>query len=217
MIPTSMPTTMPTTKRDTAAVRADIKLVIAAAGTLQTRIHELALECLEHAMVHGDCTLIALLIAEMPKGQRVKTLKSWVEIYSPVRWGGGGKIGLVKVQDGKEVVFRLEDAARDPYYNTEEKNPTALTLEAIINIVKRLPNRIDKAEDKGQIAEGEDVNAMREYVNQLQSITVPTNVVSLEAAPTAEDNTEVSNLETEGTTEAQANTQTNTETENAVA
>lgn len=165
------------TKRKAADVRNAIKTVIASAGQLQTQIHELGLECLEHAEEHGDVTLADLMVKELPKGQRVEALKVWFETFSPIRWNGKGEVGQLKKEAKNYTPYDLEAAAATPYYSlTQEKKPQTLSLENLINIVQGLEKRIDKAEENGAIADGESVDAMRTYVKNLTSVKLPAKV-----------------------------------------
>lgn len=176
------------TKRKAADVRNDIKLIITTAGQLQTQIHELSLECLEHAEEHGDVTLADLLVKELPKGQRIEALKVWFETFSPIRWNGKGEVGQLKKEAKNYTPYDLEAAGATPYYQlTNEKKPQALTLEQIQNIVNGLTKRIDKAEEEGRIADGENVNAMRTYVENLTKVKLPANVAQATRDATNDD------------------------------
>lgn len=175
------------TKRKASEVRNAIKVVIASAGQLQTTIHELSLECMEHAMEHGDVTLADLIVKELPKGQRVEALKTWFETFSPIRWNGSGEVGQLKREARAFTPYDIEQASAKPYYElTKEKVQRELTLEQLVNIVNGLAKRIDKAEENGTIGAGENVNAMRTYVDNLNKVKLPANIAQATPTPAAE-------------------------------
>lgn len=190
------------TKRNATDIRNDIKTVITTAGQLQTRIHELSLECIEHAQEHGDVTLIDFLVKELPKGQRVEALKLWVETFTPIRWNGKDEVGMLKAEAKTFTPFAIEKAASEPYYKlTKETIPRELSLEALMNIVNGFTKRIDKAEQDGTVKDGENVDTLRAYASKLQAIATPTNVVSLDVNQSSETTEPVEETDVDTLTE----------------
>ncbi len=147
----------------------DIPKIVALNVNAGLATHKLALECLEHAAEHGDATLIDRLIKELEAGApaaRTATLREWVTMFSPIRWGGkDDAVGLLKKDSPKYVEFNIEGADVTPYYAIgKETRPTVITLESIrknlIGMLKRV-ERAENGEGKAVIGEGEDVEAIK--------------------------------------------------------
>lgn len=169
--------------RTAKQILATIRTIKVAAERLQTKIQDVALECLAHAAEHGDATLMDALVKALPRGQRVEALVLWVEAHSPIRWtkdedGERAGVGMLKQSNKKYVAFDLEAAEATPYYSfTKENEKKPLTLEALLKLIKNVEKRIDKAEDDGLIAEGEDVTVMKAYAKALAGIDPATITV----------------------------------------
>jgi vesicle coat complex subunit len=156
--------------RTASQINKTIKAIAASAGKLQDKIHACAMECLEHAEAHGDATLIDNLIKALPNGQRVTTLREWVQEFTPVRWNKDGEVALISKKSKLYEGFKLDQAKDLPYYAWAgaEKSTKPLTLEALMNLVRNLDKRIDKAVEKENI-DG-DVEEMRGYVRLLADV-----------------------------------------------
>ena len=176
--------------RKASEIRKTIKLLVASAGKLQARIHDVALECAEHAQEHGDVTLADTLVKSLEteaRGQRTETLKLWFKTFTPIRWNGKEEIGLDKEGSKTYTPFDLESASANPYYQFagKEKAPTELTMEALRKMLNGMLARVERAEKgegKVRIADGEDVEEMKMLARQAALIA---NTPAIEAAPVA--------------------------------
>lgn len=165
--------------RELKTILRDIKAVCKTATALETRIHTLAVECLEHAQAYGDPSLMFALVTGLPKGQRVEALVLWNDAFSPIRFvkdetGQRVAAKLLKATAKTYVPFNIEAAKAVSYANfTKENEPKELTLEALMKIVAGLTNRYKKADEAGLVAQGEDY-AIQAYIASLQAVKAPT-------------------------------------------
>jgi hypothetical protein len=150
--------------------------VKATSAKLDNLVHATAVQCLCHAEAHGDVRLMGSLLEQIGKGYRRKGLIVWVEMFSPVRVNGDGKIGLLKPEAKNYTPFKTDEAEAKPFWTlaeAEEQTKKPLTLEALKGMVAALEKKIDRAaEGKGgyEIGEGANIMAMKEYVNKLRLV-----------------------------------------------
>lgn len=149
--------------RSKKQILASIKTVCTSAARLQVRIHEIALECLQHAQEHGDATLINTLYRGLPTGQRTESLRVWVETYSPIRFKSDGGVGVLKAEAKAFTPYDLVNAETNPYYTERETVKKPLTLDQLIKLANGMVNKVNKAEEEGRIAEGEDPAKMKAF------------------------------------------------------
>lgn len=133
-------------------------------------IHSVAVEALTHASEHGDAMPLDRLIKGLHKSARPVALKAWIETYSPVRWNGDGKVGLLKEGAKQYTPFAIEAADLDPYWEQKEVVPKPLTLATLKAMAAQMQKKLDKAA-KGdlEIGEGENIVVMRDYVNRVMA------------------------------------------------
>lgn len=169
---------------------------------LATDIHDTAVMALIHAETYGDARPMDRLINALHTANRPVALKTWVTMFSPIRWNGDGDVGLLKPTNKAYTPFNIDLAQATPYYSAEEAPKVKkLTLDDLIKIVNDMGKKIDKAEegDKNMvIAEGQDVQKMRALVARLtaaigeptvaaarsDAVTVETLAGPMEVAPT---------------------------------
>ena len=133
-------------------------------------IHTTAVQCLLHAEKHGDPRKMNNLINALGKAHRAKTLKLWVETYSPIRWNGDGKVGILPKDSKKYVPFQIEEADAMKFWDLQQETvKKPLTLAALKKIVEGLTRKVDKAVEDGAIAEGENVIAMKDWIAKVQA------------------------------------------------
>lgn len=156
--------------RSKAQIKASIKSIITAAVKFQERIQELAVECIAHAKEHGDATLIADLVNGLPNGQRTESLREWVHEYSPIRIKKDGGCGILKKEAKGFTDWNLEAAAENPYYKNRETVKKPLTLEALVKMAEGMVKRVDKAEEEGNIAEGQDTAEMKAFASAIAAV-----------------------------------------------
>lgn len=145
-----------------------IKRVATNSRKLNELIHDTAVQCMLHAQQHGDCTLMDNLVKSLHRGARVKALRIWVEDFSPIRWNGDDKVGILNEKAKTYTPYQIEEAQAKPFYDyTTENQKQPLTLEQLIKLVDGIPARIDKAENDGRF-EG-DVEAAKKWAAGLSS------------------------------------------------
>ncbi len=152
-----------------AAIDKGIEDVIARGNTLGKDIHKFAVQALLHAEKHGDPRKVDRLFKGMHKALRPQAFKVWVETYSPIRWNGDGKVGILKSTAKAFKPFDCESANADPYWNPAENVGKPLTLEALRAMVGQMAKKLAKVDEgKLDLAEGENVVVMRNYIKRMQ-------------------------------------------------
>jgi len=133
-------------------------------------IHTTAVQCLLHAKEHGDPRKMDNLIKALGKAHRSKTLKLWAETYSPIRWNGDGKVGILPKDSKKYQPFDIDGADETKFWDLQEETvKKPLTLAALKKIVEGLTRKVDKAVEDGAIAEGENVVDMKAWIAKVQA------------------------------------------------
>ena len=157
-------------------VQGMIRTIGTTSAKLDKLVHETAVQCLLHAEAHGDIRLMGSLLEQLAKGYRRKGLTVWMEMYSPIRVNGDGKIGLLKPENKRYVRFDVAQAEATPFWTikeADEKVAKDLTIETIKGMVAGMLKKIDRAEQgEGSyiIPEGTNVTALRNYVKALQTV-----------------------------------------------
>jgi hypothetical protein len=153
-----------------AAVGKRIKSIATRSAKLTKDIHETAIQCLGHAQVHGDVTLIDRLAKALAKANAPEVFRNWVREYAPITWNGDDQVKLIPSTNKMFKPFDIEGAAKNPYWEKIETKKPELTLEKLVKLLQGLEKRVTKANDEGQIAEGEDVAAMLVLAKRAQMI-----------------------------------------------
>lgn len=152
-------------KKDALDKRIDA--IVKRSNTLADDIHDVAVLCLVHAKDHNDPRKLDRLYSGLHKACRPEALKAWVEKYSPVRWNGDGKVGMLKQTAKNYTPFALDAAQADPYWTPQEAVKKPLTLAMLKAMIAQMEKKLDKAEDNDLIAEGENVIEMRAFVKRM--------------------------------------------------
>jgi hypothetical protein len=158
-----------------AAVGKRIKSIATRSAKLTKDIHDTAIQCLMHALPpsqggHGDVTLIDRLAKALAKANAPEVFKNWVREYAPITWNGDNQVKLIPSTSKMFKPFDIEGADRNPYWENIETKKPELTLEKLVKLLQGLEKRVTKANDEGQIAEGEDVAAMLALAKRAQMI-----------------------------------------------
>ena len=151
-------------------IDAAIASIAERSSLLDFDIHTTAVQCLLHAEKHGDPRKMDNLIKALGKAHRSKTLKLWAETFSPIRWNGDGKVGLLPKNSKKYVPFQIVEADAMKFWDLQEETvKKPLTLAALKKIVEGLTKKVEKAETDGTIAEGENVVDMKAWIAKVQA------------------------------------------------
>lgn len=138
-----------------------ITSLVKAADKMGYRVHNVALECLEHCADCGDTTLIKRLCTELPAALRPKALQVWIGKYFPIVVKGGEW----KLRGKKEDrVWRFEDAANDPYWTPPEAPAPTIDLskfdfdQLVEAMLQAKLNKLNKAREQVINAEIKDTS-----------------------------------------------------------
>lgn len=170
------------------SIKARIALFSTNRTALQVLGHEIAMEILNHAAPAeagpnaqgtGDCSLMLLLAAEMPKSWQ-EQLRVWCMEFSPVRFSvNNGKCeyskeykALTKKED-KVAAWNLEGAAETPFYELSKEPDVKkdLDIEDLVKMVEQLANRIDKQVSDGKVKD-EAATYASALANKVRAIRV---------------------------------------------
>lgn len=152
-------------------------------------VHETAIQCLMHAQEHGDVRLMDRLVGALGRSTRKNGLVFWVETFSPIRWNGDAKIGLLKEDAKTYTPFNVEDADETPFWDLAPEPPVKpFNLAELLKLIEGLDKRIDRAVDKGTF-EGDEDEA-RELVARVQRAADSNEVVVADAGTSDDDNAE---------------------------
>lgn len=132
-------------------------------------IHDIAVECLKNAQKHNDPRKLDRLVTGLHRASRPEALKVWVQTYSPVRWNGDGKVGMLKITAKAYTPFNVPAAEATPYYEAQEKVGKPLTLAAMLAIIARMDKKVEKAEEAGTIDENENVVDLMAFAKRIQA------------------------------------------------
>ena len=133
-------------------------------------IHEAAVQCIAHAEKHGDVTLLDRLVTGVGKSVRVQGLKVWAQEFTPIRWNGDGKVGLLKKGQNGFKPFDVPKAMETPFWAlsaADERTAKPLTIEAMLKVVHGMKGRLEKAVKEGNF-EGDTAKATA-FVTSIES------------------------------------------------
>ena len=164
-----------------ASVSKSIASIKGRSKTLTADIHNTGVQCLLHAQAHGDITLVDRLAKALAAANAPEVFKAWVKEYSPITWNGAGEVKLIPSTNKTFKPFDVDGANANPYWQKIEVKKPELTYEALLKILQGMEKRVMTAQDKGLIAEGEDVTAMLALAKRAQEVA--------KGAPKAADNT----------------------------
>ena len=175
------------TARTVANIRADIVSVVKTDATFDITVHNLAVECLQHAAPkdmggHGDISLLAQLIGDCKTaggaafGRGVKSrrlaLIEWLTAFSPVRLNGDGVIGLLPTTSKVFVPFNVDGGTATPYYEMgAEKDRRSTNKPFSVSTMLARIGSFTKAIDKSIEAETfvGDVEAAKQFATEVNA------------------------------------------------
>lgn len=148
----------------TKAIEKKINNLKRSGANIQTKIHELAIECLEHAAQNeGDFTLMTKLYHALPSIVRRGTFVEWVKAYAPARFitkksKSGAKIKVFKKSNAKDApAFDIAGAKAVPIQSFEAPKGTneaePLTCEEVNKKILSLMTRLEKQANDTQVLE----------------------------------------------------------------
>lgn len=155
--------------------------VAAAVGGIGKRLHDLAVQCLLHAMPvdqggTGDARkmdnlLKSLTIGADERGRRksivhVEGIVAWCAAFSPIVWNADGNVKLLK-PDSKNYNWDLAKAIKTPFWMVVgQASVTPFTIQAMLKIMaglgKRLQTAIENDRFEGNKAQAEEVASLAE-------------------------------------------------------
>lgn len=178
-------------------LQSNIRSIAKTGAKLSALIHETAVQALIWACstdkdgnVRNDARPMDQLLKALPKGTRVEGFKAWVQMFSPIRWNGDGKVGVVKETAKTYRPYDVEGANATPFWDaTKENQVKSLSPEALMKLVKQFTDNVMSATEDGIVynKEGEprfalegNVVEMKDYAQKVSSalgaISVPTKV-----------------------------------------
>jgi len=171
---------------DAKKIKEMITACVKSADDLYTSVHAAAVQCLLHAEAHGDVTLLDDLIRGLNKGTYSGGLRFWAAKYTPIRWNGDGKIGLIgpkksptmfeeHLKANNNVAWNIVEAEANAFWTLEEvqaaKEKQPITDARFLGAVDKMVKSFKKAVDEGKFTGDEArVNA---YLTALKAVPVP--------------------------------------------
>lgn len=123
---------------------------------LKQAIHNNASLCMymaEQSETH-DAHALAGLVKNVDASFRFKALIGWIQMFTPIRFDGDGKIGVLKVGDKGYTPWQTQKAYDTPFWTIdelEEKVPTELSIASIRAMLEKTAKQVGEANDKGEI------------------------------------------------------------------
>lgn len=144
-----------------------IDAIVKRSNALGLDIHAVAVECLQHALDHGDPRKMDRLAKGLHASCRPIALMEWTKKFSPIMWNGDGDVGIIKADAKTFKPFDIEGANAEPYWTPAEIVKKPLTLEQLKKMVLQMETKVSNAEQgKAEIAEGENIVDMRAFVDR---------------------------------------------------
>ena len=172
--------------KDAKTIQKMIGAVVKASDKLYPAIHETAVQCILHAQEHGDVTLLDTLISSLDKGTYRGGMKFWAEKFTPIRWNGDGKVGLIGPKKSptmyekhlvanKGVAWNVDAAEANPFWTLDEvkadQEKQPVKDERFLGAVAALIKSFEKARDEGNF-QG-DAQRVARYLEALKAVKVP--------------------------------------------
>lgn len=141
--------------------------VIKRSAELGLDIHGVAVECLQHALDHGDPRKMDRLAKGLHASCRPIALMEWAKKFSPIMWNGDGDVGIIKADAKTFKPFDIDGANAEPYWTPVEIVKKPLTLDQLKKMIATMESKVSNAEQgKAEIAEGENIVDMRAFVER---------------------------------------------------
>ncbi len=136
----------------------NVRTISKAGVKLDKLVHITAVGGLELVQADRNATRMDQLLKALPKGYRREAFKLWVQAHSPIRWNGDEKIGILKEAAKTYTPFAIEAADATPFWDftVENKTVKTLSLEAILKLLKREGDKLEKADpETGEVTDDE--------------------------------------------------------------
>jgi hypothetical protein len=134
----------------------NVRTIATSGKKLDELVHTTAVAGLVLIQADGNATRMDQLLQALPKGYRRQGFVLWVQAFSPIRWNGDGKVGVMKATAKTFTPFDVEGANAVPFWDfTQENKPGTLSLDAIMAILKRESDKLAKADENGDILDDE--------------------------------------------------------------
>ena len=147
----------------TQTLKTRVNAAIKTAKNNSEKQHELLVDCLDHARMSGDWTLLARLINGL-SGTSVRALaiKTWVETFSPYNSAvddtGAVQFTMPKNAD-KRRPWMIDDAAANPFWKlTKEVEVKAID---VIKMLESIAKRVEAGKEKGTEIVPVDAEALK--------------------------------------------------------
>src|ERR1700747_1334371 len=154
-------------------IDANIVLVRTNSAALNELIQNTAMDILEHARQHKDCTRAQQLVNAMPRSFRRSILIEWFATFSPIVTKDSDDWNA-KMHKPDSKLFRpfdLEGAAAKPWYEMAEDKPEkAYDFAELVKMVSRLSSAIDSKIKNGKVPE-KDVPSAEAIVAKLAGLS----------------------------------------------
>lgn len=160
---------MATQKKTEQSLDQRIDSVIKRSQTLGADIHSVALACMIHAKDHGDARKLDRLVKGLHGASAPAALIAWAKEYSPITWNGDGEVKIIPSTSKLFKPFNIDGADQNPYWSKIDVKKSALTLEKLMKLVAGMAGKVTKAEEEGLIAEGESVEALKQFADVMAS------------------------------------------------
>lgn len=148
-------------KETSKALNMRIDAIKTSTKSLQTEVHDCAVQALLWASLHGDVTALTRLVHAV-KGTAIRrdSLVSWAKAFGPIRWAkndtkaGGKQEGFKLNINRKPEMWKIEEAQKTPFWARESEGSSSkvnLDFGKFLNRLDSLSNQIQKAIDEGKI------------------------------------------------------------------
>lgn len=137
-----------------------ITAVCSASQKLGSEIHSVAVACLIHAQEHSDPRKLDRLIKGLHGANGPIALTAWAKEYSPITWNGDGEVKMIPSTSKLFKPFDIDGADQNPYWLKIDVKKSPLTFDKLVAVLAGMEKRVTKAEEDGNVGEGENVEAM---------------------------------------------------------
>lgn len=135
----------------TNQLKTRVNAAIKTATNNSAKMHELLVDCLDHARTTGDWTLLARLVNGLASTSvRAGAIKTWVETFSPYNSAiddtGVVRFTMPKNAD-KRRPWMIDDAKATPFWKlTKEVEVKAID---VIKMLESIAKRVENGKEKG--------------------------------------------------------------------
>lgn len=159
---------------------------------LDSAIHQNASLCMLMAekSESNDAHALVNLMKNLGLGYRKQGLAVWIQLYSPIRFDGDGKIGVLK-QDHKDYKgWRTQEAFDNPFWTldaAEEKIAKELSIGGLKAMIEKFAKEVASANEAGEVTNKAglvtkrivgDKTVIQDYTNRLLGISPKPQQVS---------------------------------------